>query len=140
MRRLMFAACLVGCTASGAMAQTAAPATASVVDLASDRNFVVFFPEWSAAIDDAAHRVVMASVKTAMANPRDPIVVTGYADPTGSARANALISALRTEQVFNALIDAGIPESRIQRVALGGTSFVINPLESRRVTIAVGSK
>lgn len=146
MRKLIILAMLAAVTAGQASAQTASPAApvatapSAAATLAADRNFVIFFPEWSAAIDDAAQRVIAAAAKVAAINPTDPVTVTGFADPTGSARSNALVSALRAEQVYSALVDAGVAGERIQRVALGGTDFVFTPQESRRVTIAVGAK
>lgn len=125
-----------------AMAQTPVPtATAAPASVpASERNFVVFFKEWSAAFDEPALAVIAAAAKMAKVNPDDSVVVTGYADLVGSARANALISALRAEQVFDALVEAGIKPERIQRVAEGSTTFVFAAQESRRVTISVGVK
>lgn len=117
------------------------PGTGAVQSMApAERQYVVFFSEWSAALDEAASRVVRAAVLAAAASPAATIVVTGTADPVGSARANTLISALRAEQVFDALVAAGVTPGRIERRALGGTDYVMSAQEARRVTIAIGPK
>lgn len=108
--------------------------------ISAERQFVVFFSEWSAALDESATRVVQAAVAAAGASPAEAIVVTGTADAVGSARANTLVSALRAEQVFDALVAAGVAPGRIERRALGGTDYVISAQEARRVTIAIGAK
>ena len=107
---------------------------------APDRNFVVFFESWSGAVDATAQSVIVAAAKAANAEPSDKVILTGTADPTGSARANALVSALRTQQVADALVAAGVSAARIDQNALGGTEYVFSSIEARRVTIAIGGK
>ena len=107
---------------------------------APDRNFVVFFDLWSGAVDATAQSVIGAAAKAAGAAPSDRVILTGTADSTGSARANALVSALRTQQVADALVAAGVAPARIDQNALGGTEYVLSSIEARRVTIAIGGK
>jgi OOP family OmpA-OmpF porin len=104
------------------------------------RIFVVFFQEWSAAIDDPALQVAAQAATLAKANPTQTVVVTGYADPSGSKRANELMSQLRAEMVFDALVAAGVPATSIQRGGNGAIEYALNSQESRRVTIAIGTK
>jgi outer membrane protein OmpA-like peptidoglycan-associated protein len=104
---------------------------------AADRNFVVFFETWSGALDRQADAVIAAAAKRAMAAPTDKVVVTGTADPIGSARANALVSALRAQMVADALVSAGVPADRINQVAYGSTEYTFSMIEARRVSIAV---
>lgn len=140
LRRGLAALVLGLCLTGPAFAQSPAPAANATASLASDRNFVVFFPQWSAAFDSSAEAVIAAAAATAKAHPNDPVLVIGHADPTGTARANALISALRAELVADALIDAGVPAARIEKHAEGETQYVFSAQESRRVTISVGAK
>jgi outer membrane protein OmpA-like peptidoglycan-associated protein len=133
MRRLILLAAAL-CLAIPAMAQTPAPAQAPP----ADRAFVVFFQEWSAALDDSAAKVITDVAAIAKANPGHPVIIRGYADPTGTARANALISALRAELVANQLVADGVDASMVEQRALGATDFALNSQESRRVTITVG--
>ncbi len=147
MRRL-FAVAFALCLAAPAISQQAfAQATAPSAPSAqpspaapADRNFVVFFQEWSASFDSAAQGVINASARAALLAPSEPVIVAGYADPTGTARANALVSALRSELVADALVAAGVPAARIHKEAQGSTIYTFNPQESRRVVIIIGAQ
>lgn len=104
------------------------------------RNFVVFFETWSGALDSQAQSVIQAAAAAAKAAPSDAVVVTGTADPTGSARANSLVSALRAQQVADSLVEMGVGAARITQNAYGSTDFTLAGIESRRVVIAIGAK
>jgi outer membrane protein OmpA-like peptidoglycan-associated protein len=117
----------------------AGPALAQTPGAPADRVFVVFFQEWSAALDDSATKVIQDVATIAKENPARKVVIHGFADPTGTARANALISALRAELVANQLVADGVAAGVITQQALGATDFALNSQESRRVTISVGS-
>ncbi len=101
------------------------------------RRFVTFFVEWSAALDVPANGVISEAAQYAKAHPRDAIEVHGYADPTGSRKANALLSELRAQRVADTLRDAGVPTSRIRLDAHGSVKFASTSLESRRVEIEI---
>jgi outer membrane protein OmpA-like peptidoglycan-associated protein len=107
---------------------------------APSRDFVVFFETWSGALDSRAQLVIQAAANAAKAAPSDPVIVTGTADPLGSARANSLVSALRAQQVADALVELGVPAARIDQKALGSTEYALAGIESRRVVIAIGTK
>jgi outer membrane protein OmpA-like peptidoglycan-associated protein len=107
---------------------------------APTRDFVVFFETWSGALDRQAQSVIQAAAIAAKAEPSDKVIVTGTSDPEGSARANSLISALRAQQVTDALVGLGVAATRIDQVAYGSTDFALAGIESRRVTIAIGAK
>ena len=77
MRRLAMLLLLVSAMISGAPmpgAQAADP---------PGRKFVVFFQEWSVAIDDAAVTVITEAAHLALEHPRVAVQVTGFADPEG---------------------------------------------------------
>ncbi len=114
---------------------TVGPALAQTPTGPGDRAFVVFFQEWSAALDPAAIGVIRDVATLGKANPQNKILIHGFADPTGSARSNSLVSALRAELVASQLVADGIPEAMIVKEALGATDFALNPQESRRVTL-----
>jgi outer membrane protein OmpA-like peptidoglycan-associated protein len=101
------------------------------------RRFVMFFVEWSAALDGPADGVIAEAAQYAKAHPRDAIEVHGFADPTGSRKANALLSELRAQRVTDKLQDSGIPVSRIRQDAHGSVKFASTSLESRRVEIEI---
>jgi len=139
MRRLTVLAvalCLTAFMPVWAQAQTTPAASAP----APDGRFVVFFQEWSAALDAPAQAVIATAAKAALADPKASVLVSGTADPIGSARANELVSALRAQMVTDALIAAGVPAERISQRALGATEYALNALESRRASIAISAK
>ena len=48
------------------------------------QKFVVFFQEWSAAIDDSAQAVISQAAEWVKSHPGNVAHVNGFADPTGS--------------------------------------------------------
>ncbi len=139
MRRLTALALLLGlgaCAAPAAPPRTAAPPpTAST---APRQSFVVYFVEWSAALDEAAQKVVTSAAAAAKQNPTAPVTVVGFADPAGSSAANSDISRTRAQLVTDQLTQDGVDASRIQHVGRGPTDYTASALESRRVEIDVG--
>jgi outer membrane protein OmpA-like peptidoglycan-associated protein len=101
------------------------------------RRFVVFFTEWSAAIDKPAQAVVRDAAQWIEAHPAAQVTVTGAADLTGSRKANLLLSALRAQVVTDLLARDGVPEGRVKQEGLGSVGYSLTAQESRRVIIAV---
>jgi outer membrane protein OmpA-like peptidoglycan-associated protein len=110
-------------------AQAAAPA----------RSFVVFFQEWSAAIDPSAQSVIASAAAWAKAHPGDQVTVTGAADRTGSGKANRLLSDLRAQVVTDQLAADAVPEARVRQVGLGSIGYELKSQMSRRVIISVAA-
>ncbi len=136
MRTLIAIAWLLAFLCS-ATAQTAAqPAQPPAKPQDAARQFVVFFQDWSADFDEPSRKVLSHVADLAKATPSQTIVVTGYADPAGTPRANTLISALRAELAADFLVTQGVPVDRIEKHAVGGVDYVLTSQESRRVTIA----
>lgn len=104
------------------------------------RKFVVFFQEWSVAIDDNARKVIAEAAEFAQQHANAPVRVTGFADPTGSKKSNILLSELRAQRVADYLMDDGVRGQRIQQRGKGPVQFAISALESRRVEITVRTK
>jgi outer membrane protein OmpA-like peptidoglycan-associated protein len=104
----------------------------------NDRRFIVYFEQWSAAIDAPAQQVILGVAKLAQTKPKSPVTVTGYADTTGSGVANILLSKLRAQVVTDLLEANGVAPGRVHQVAEGSTEFVMSSLESRRVAIQIG--
>jgi outer membrane protein OmpA-like peptidoglycan-associated protein len=126
MRRV---ACLLlftvaACTATG-------PTTA--------QKFIVFFQEWSAAIDAPAATAITSAAQYAKDHPGAEVSVIGYADPTGSATANEYMSHTRAQVVTDQLVADGVQRARINIAAQGATGFTQTSQESRRVEIAVST-
>jgi len=126
MRRLMvlFLICFI------ALPATAAPAPA--------RKYVVFFQEWSAKFDDAALAVISHASDYARSHPGLPVHVNAFADPTGSRKANFLLTDLRAQVVMDQLHTDGIAEQRLFGRGHGSVHFALSSQESRRVEISIG--
>ncbi len=126
MRRIAFLLLLLCATVAGARAADG-PA----------RVYVVYFQEWSVAVDDEAQKVIREAAQMAKASPRTLVQVTGFADPTGTRTSNIMLSELRAQRVADYLIEDGLPKQRILLRGRGPVQFAISGLESRRVEIIV---
>lgn len=100
-----------------------------------DRKYVIFFQPWSAAIDTPAENGITEAATWAKKNPQFDLLVTGFADPTGSKEANELLSRLRAQIVKDQLVADGVPADHVHRAGKGSVPYDISSLESRRVTI-----
>ena len=121
---------------------TAAVAAAPGVSVAADVPALttVFFPSWSALIDGPAQRAIANVATLVHQQPRLRVVLTGYASTIGSQEANSLLARLRAQVVLDELVQEGVPADRIAVSAVGATTFTLDPVESRRVEIALGEK
>lgn len=106
---------------------------------APPHKVVVFFKEWSAAIDPAATTAITAAAQWGKDHPGTVLRVTGYADPTGSAQANDYLSLTRAQVVVDQLVVDGVDRGRIVMAAHGATDFTLTSQESRRVEVAIGA-
>jgi outer membrane protein OmpA-like peptidoglycan-associated protein len=119
-----------------APAPAPAPAVAPNAPHGSERAFVVFFEEWSAALSEPAQAGLNRVAQMALAEPRVGVLVLGFTGPRGSEEANALLARLRARQVADSLIEKGIAASRI-RVLSRGPIPGFESLESRRVEVRI---
>ncbi|HVC60888.1 MAG TPA: OmpA family protein [Acetobacteraceae bacterium] len=103
------------------------------------RTFVVFFQEWSARLDNAALAVIGQAGAYAKAHPGVAVHVEGFADPTGSRKANALLTDLRAQVVMDRLQADGVPVPRMRGRGRGSVHFALSSQQSRRVEISLGS-
>jgi outer membrane protein OmpA-like peptidoglycan-associated protein len=104
------------------------------------QKFVVFFQEWSAALNDAALAVISHAGDYAKTHPAVFLHVEGFADPTGSRKANALLTDLRAQVVIDQLQTDGVPVARIRGRGRGSVQFALTSQESRRVEISFGGR
>jgi outer membrane protein OmpA-like peptidoglycan-associated protein len=104
------------------------------------RRFVIFFTEWSAAVDESAQDVISQAAAVAKSQPRKTVKVIGYADPTGSRQANILLSELRAQRVADQLASDGVAASRVERIGRGSVRFAHDSQESRRVEVSIGGR
>ncbi len=112
-----------------------AACTASV---SPPQRVVVYFKEWSAAIDPPAASAISTAAQWAKDHPSAAIKVAGYADPTGSAVANDYLSRARAQVVADQLVADGVDQGRISVAAHGSVDFTLTSQESRRVEIGIG--
>jgi outer membrane protein OmpA-like peptidoglycan-associated protein len=102
-------------------------------------TYVVYFQEWSAAIDNSAQGEIANAAAWAKAHPDVTVQVVGSADPTGSRAANILLSELRAQVVVDQLAADGAEAQRIAQTGTGSVQFALTSQESRRVTITFGT-
>ena len=114
----------------------AATGSTRAADLPAQK-FVVFFQEWSAAIDDNAQAVISNAAAWVKSHPGNVAHVNGFADPTGSREANILLSELRAQVVVDQLKTDGVDQSRVRQRGHGSVQFALTSQESRRVEISI---
>ena len=117
-----------------------AVATSARAADAPAQKFVVFFQEWSAALDDPAQSVIGQAAEWVKSHPGNVAHVNGFADPTGSKRANALLSDLRAQVVVDQLQTDGVDPKRLRQRGHGSVQFALTSQESRRVEISTGRR
>ena len=117
----------------------AVAASAHAADAPAQR-FVVYFQEWSAALDDPARSVIGQAAEWVKSHPGNVAHVNGFADPTGSKRANELLSDLRAQVVVDQLQTDGIDPKRLRQRGHGSVQFALTSQESRRVEISTGRR
>lgn len=99
---------------------------------------VVFFPDWSGAVDDNA-RAVVATVADRVKKMAQPhLTVAGYADNAGTQAANLYLTQLRAQRVADLLEADGVPASEITIEAKGAQRAP--GIASRRVEITVSGQ
>ncbi len=107
---------------------------------AAGQSYAVYFQKWSAGLDDGGLKAVKQAADSARQHAGVPILVSGYAaNDTGSNAANQLLSRTRAQQVVDQLRQDGVDAGRIRINAQGATGYQLDPVEARRVTIAVGA-
>lgn len=102
------------------------------------QKFVVFFQEWSAAIDEPAQSVIGQAAEWVKSHPGNVARVTGFASTVGSKPANILLADLRAQVVVDQLLSDGVESKRVQQRGRGPVPFALTPQESRRVEISFG--
>ena len=85
-----------------------------------------------AKLDDSALAVIGHAGDYATAHPGVVVHVEGFADPTGSRKANALLTDLRAQVVMDQLQADGVPVAHIQGRGRGSVHFALSSQESRR--------
>src|ERR1700750_458844 len=76
------------------------------------QKFVVFFQEWSAALDDSAQSVISQAADWVKNHPGDIAHVNGFASTVGSRQANILLADLRAQIVVDQMVSDGLAAMR----------------------------
>lgn len=84
-----------------------------------DRNFIVFFPTGSHALDASARQVLDEAAAVARTGWRPRVQVAGHTDSAGSAAYNQALSERRAAAVARALYDRGVASDQIVMVGRG---------------------
>ena len=116
-------------TTAVAVATTAAPVT--LPPLATD---IVYFAAASTSISTEGAAVIEAAAVKIKANPGITVKLTGVADSSGSAAANAQVSQRRAQTVQDALKAKGATDAKYE-ITAAGTDATVTPDKARRVEI-----
>ena len=101
-------------------------------------TLVVFFDEWSGALDHAARDVINQAAILSRSVPGARIEVAGYADDAGNPKASLALTQLRAHRVAEALERDGVSQSEITVRAEGAQR---EPgVASRRVEITISGQ
>lgn len=116
--------------AQGVQSPTPAPGDSAVYRSA------VHFPknegEW---IPRSQYKAVGRILRWAQANPDVPIVITGWADASGTAAFNEQLSLRRARTVRNYLVKKGISDARITYAGAGVDAEAESPEKARRAEV-----
>ena len=124
-------------TATAAAAAPATPIEKPAPREPAPSEISVHFARGSAALDDAAKSVVRMKAAEVM-GIRTPISITGYTDRTGKGGNNVELAEKRALAVRDALVQLGVPPSRISLVPPVNVTGSGSDDQARRVDIAVG--
>ena len=104
------------------------------------QKFVVFFQEWSAALEDPALEVITHAAEWVKSHPGNIAHVNAFASTVGSKPANILLADLRAQVVVDQLQSDGVDAKRIRQRGHGPVPFALTAQESRRVEISIGRR
>ncbi|MFO1028612.1 MAG: OmpA family protein [Acetobacteraceae bacterium] len=129
--RKRFAALVLVATVS-ACARLSGPPTSS---------FSVFFPPYSAELDQDAQTAIHNAAAFAKSRPSEPVILIGYSAPPDPGKDVPGLSEQRAQAVKAVLVSDGINPNRISAIAKGITDPKANmpELSVRRVDISVGA-
>lgn len=122
--------------AEKAAAEAAAKAAAEKAERATVEN--VYFDLDKSVIRDSETAKIENIIRILKKYPDSSVAISGYADKfTGTAKRNMTLSKERSAIVKQALLDAGIAESRIATAYYGDTEQVSEVPELNRVSVVV---
>ncbi|MFT3897886.1 MAG: OmpA family protein [Thermomonas sp.] len=119
---------------AGDAAAATADDTTTTGDATSAR---VYFASGSAQLPAETASALQGIVGTMTADPARTAAVSGFNDPSGDAAVNAELSKQRAMNVRDALVAAGIAETRIDLQKPDDTAIAGDAAQARRVEVAV---
>lgn len=108
-----------------------------------EETFRVFFDTNSAKVSEDAMDVIKQAQTFIGDKAGTSIVLTGATDTTGSAEYNKKLSDRRAQAVYDAMMQAGIPEHKVQILAEGEDNLLVetedgvSEVRNRRVDIVI---
>jgi len=101
-------------------------------------TYTVYFDYNSTRLDPAGKEILRFAADTYKAGPPGTVLVTGYADPAGSAGYNQRLSLRRANTVASVLVQDGVPQTTLVVSGNGETSSGPAPGQDRRVDVVLG--
>jgi peptidoglycan-associated lipoprotein len=104
--------------------------TTTIVDIErNDKEFHehvkdAYFAVNSAKITPSTLATIIQAAQYLVAHPKIQVIISGWADPRGSAAYNLALGIRRANAVQSALIDAGVPASQLEVLSNGKSSQV----------------
>jgi outer membrane protein OmpA-like peptidoglycan-associated protein len=138
MTRFTRVAILSVLAASAPFTATFAHGFGQMARTAETPSLVVFFEDWSGALDHAARDVIKQAADRARQTPGARVLVAGYADSTGTKEADLALTQLRARRVADLLEEDGVPKAEITMQAEGAQR--IHGVASRRVEITISGR
>lgn len=104
-------------------------------------SFSVYFPPYSAELDQDAQTAIHSAAGFAKSRPSEPVILVGYSAPPDPGKDVPGLSEKRAEAVKAVLVSDGVNPNRISAIAKGITDPKANmpDLSVRRVDISVGT-
>src|SRR6266436_4909805 len=102
-------------------------------------TYTVYFDYNGYRLDPAGKEILRFAADTYKAGPPGTVLVTGYADPAGSAGYNQRLSLRRANTVAGVLVQDGVPQTALVVSGNGETSSGPTPGQDRRVDVVLGA-
>ena len=95
----------------------------------------IAFPVAGAALSAEASSQLDGAARLYRDAQPEVMIVAGHTDAVGSEYSNLLLSARRANMVKRALVERGVPASRLQIIALGAAQATPDVNPSRAVVV-----
>jgi len=107
------------------------------VAAAPEVTAVLHFADASAAVPAGENAKLQAVAHYIARHPGARVTITGFADASGSAHGNMVLSRARANAVYDALLARGLPDGAVVAVIGAGTPAAGTTPPARRVVIEV---